>query len=80
MSLTTSFYIIFSHFIHICHLLYSCHFKLFLVGFKALIETGVVRSIEIFMSRTQLIGVGLVFLLAHSLHFDFIESIAEIAS
>ena len=31
-----------------------------LVGFKALIETGGVRSIEIFMSRTRLIGVGLV--------------------
>ena len=34
--------------------------KLKLVGFKALIETGGVRSIEIFMSRTRLIGVGLV--------------------
>ena len=34
--------------------------KLKLVGFKALIETGGVRSIEILMSRTRLIGVGLV--------------------
>ena len=48
-----------------------------LVGFKALIETGGVRSIEIFMSRTRFIGVGLVLLLletqvwlTHSCHFN----------
>ena len=33
------------------------------MGFKALIETGGVRSIEIFMSRTRLIGVGLVLMI-----------------
>ena len=35
--------------------------ELKLVDFKALIETGGVRSIEIFISRTGLMGVGLVF-------------------
>ena len=36
--------------------------ELKLEGFKALIETGGVRSMKLFTSCTRLIGVGLVFL------------------
>ena len=40
------------------------------VGFKDLIETCGVRSIKISMSRTRLIGVGLVLILEHVLYFN----------